>query len=158
MTDAPIDEQAYVSGVTVVDIGDVRVARGLARRHHGSCPHGRMVFDRAERRIWCKDCEHTVEAFDAFEAIVRHFSTAESRIADRERELKEAETFRVRAVATKKLDAVWRRRKVVPRCPHCRQALLPEDFTGELHVVSRELALALRRRSEPTADAPRATP
>ncbi len=32
MTNEPIEEQAYVMGVTVVDIGDLRVARGLTRR------------------------------------------------------------------------------------------------------------------------------
>jgi hypothetical protein len=146
MTGAPIDERDFVSGVTVVDIGDVRVARGMARRHHGSCPHRQMVFDRAERRIWCKDCEHTIEAFDAFELIVRNFSAAERRIADRERELKESEAFKARALATKKLDAAWRRRKVVPCCPHCRQALFPEDFVAGQHVIGREFAEAQRRR------------
>jgi len=37
--DPPIIEQEYIAGVRVVDIGDYRVARGMTRRAHNSCPH-----------------------------------------------------------------------------------------------------------------------
>ena len=74
--DPPIAPLDYVSGVTVVNIGDVRVARGMSRRHHSSCPHIQLIYDQNERRIWCNDCERDVEAFDAFRGLVERYSSA----------------------------------------------------------------------------------
>ena len=43
-----------MGGVKVVDIGDVRIARGLTRREFSTCPHKHMVYDQNERRIWLR--------------------------------------------------------------------------------------------------------
>ena len=51
MGDAPIEPQEYLSGPTVVDIGDLRVARGLSRRPFSGCAHHSLVYDNKERRI-----------------------------------------------------------------------------------------------------------
>lgn len=140
--DPPIEEQKFVGGVTVVDIGDVRVARGFSRRHHASCPHNQMVYDGQERRIWCKDCEKDVEAFDAFKILVQFFDGAVERLNERELRVQEAEKFQVRSIAAKALDDVWRRRNVVPCCPHCKNGLFPEHFHGRCPTIGREYALA----------------
>jgi hypothetical protein len=138
--DAPIQEQQFLSGVTVVDIGDVRVARGLSRRHFSACPHRKLIYDGQERRIWCKDCENDVEPFDAFKSLVEHHHAALKKIEAREARLVEAERFQIRALATKAIDAVWRRRKVVPICPHCKSGLFPEDFSKSIATMGREFA------------------
>jgi hypothetical protein len=49
--DPPIEPLDYVGGVAVVVIGDVRVARGMSRRHHSSCPHVQLIYDQKERRL-----------------------------------------------------------------------------------------------------------
>ena len=145
--DPPIEVPGYIGGVTVVDIGDVRVARGMTRRHYSSCPHPRMLYDTHERRIWCKDCEHEVEPFDAFVQIVEQIDRAQKAIARREEAVAAAETFKVRMLATKCLDEAWRRRETVPACPHCGFGLFPEDFKNGIRGgLSREYALALIRR------------
>jgi hypothetical protein len=50
--DAPIIPQSFIGGVKVVDIGDLRVARGLSRRTHAACKHDQLIYDANERRIW----------------------------------------------------------------------------------------------------------
>ncbi len=49
--DPPIEPLDYVGGVAVVVIGDVRVARGMSRRYHSSCPHVQLIYDQKELRL-----------------------------------------------------------------------------------------------------------
>lgn len=51
MSNAPIEPHEYLYGVKVVQIEDLRVARGLTRRPVSSCRHRKMVYDDKERRI-----------------------------------------------------------------------------------------------------------
>lgn len=150
--DPPIEEPGFIGGGTVIDIGDVRVARGLTRRHHSSCPHRRILYDNKERRIWCKDCEREVESFDAFVMLVEQFDSAQKKVKRREEAVAAAETFKVRMLATKVLDEAWRSHSMVPACPHCGSGLFPEDFKGGIRAsLSREYAQALVRRKNAKA-------
>jgi len=140
--DPPIEPQDYISGVTVVDIGDLRVARGLSRRPHSACRHSRVVYDKAERRIWCRDCERDVEAFDAYTTLIEQYNRAYDSFVDREKKLQEAEKFQVRSIAAKKIDEAWRSRNMVPACPHCSHGLFPENFKNGMSMMSRDYAQA----------------
>lgn len=140
--DPPIEEPGFIGGVTIIDIGDIRVARGLSRRSHSSCPHARVVYDKAERRIWCKDCERDVEAFDAYTALIEQYDRAYKSIVDREKRLVEAEKFQIRSIAAKKIDEAWRSRNMVPACPHCSHGLFPENFKSGMSMMSKEYAQA----------------
>lgn len=148
MSDAPIKPQEYLYGTKVVDIADLRVARGKAFREVSACAHLRLVYDRDERRIWCEDCETTVDAFDAFEGLVDRWAIGLSRLERREKEIKEAEAHALISRAAKAVDKVWRSQTMTPLCPHCREALLPEDFIRGMASCSRDLAMAKRKRGE----------
>jgi hypothetical protein len=148
MSDAPIEPQEYLFGVKVVQIEDIRVARGLTRRPSSSCTHRKMVYDDKERRIWCSDCETEIESFDAFLHLVEKFSAAAARINRRAAELAEAEKFQIRSRAAKVLDEAWRSTKNTPLCPHCNNALLPEDVVGGLASASKALVVAARKRKQ----------
>lgn len=136
--DTPITPLDYCYGQLVIDIGDLRVARGKSRRPFSGCKHLRLVYDREERRIWCRDCERDVEAFDAFilEAERAHAFYADNQ--KRAKELAEAETFQIRTRAAKKLDEAWRSRTMAPCCPHCNRGILPEDVMRGLSGVGIE--------------------
>lgn len=142
----PIEPLDYLSGVKVVDIGDLRVARGMSRRPHSACKHHRLHYDKAERRVWCPDCETDVEPFDAFELLVENFHQASERLERREQEIRSAEEHSLISIAAKKIDKAWRSRTMVPACPHCKQGLFPEDFkNGIATSLGREYAEARRR-------------
>ncbi len=141
----------FVAGATVVDIGDIRIARGFTRRHHTSCSHRKMMYDTHERRIWCKDCAHDVEPFDAFVALVGQHDDAVKILQRRQTQLAEAEAHKVRSLAAREIDKAWQSRTTVPACPHCSHGLFPEDFkNGVFASLGREYAeaLAKRRRAE----------
>lgn len=145
---APIEPQNYIYGVKVVQIEDLRVARGLTRRPVSSCRHKQLVYDHNERRIWCSDCESEVEAFDAFLGLVERLNAANADLRRRSDALAEAETFQLRTRAAKRMDELWRSVKLAPCCPHCDEALLPEDMLDGLAQVSKELVKAKRKRAE----------
>lgn len=142
----PIEPQEYIYGVKVVQIEDLRVARGLTRRPASSCRHKQLVYDHGERRVWCQDCEADIEAFDAFIGIVEVFSAGMNSLNTRRRELVEAESFKIRSRAAKVMDEAWRSTKMAPLCPHCNTAILPEDVVGGVAKTSKELAVAARKR------------
>lgn len=146
MSDAPITPRDFFAGVTVVQLGDYRVARGLARRSSSSCPHHQMVYDNRERRVWCQDCETNVDLFDAFISLIEPYDYAVKRLEARYKEVAEAEQFQVRSRAAKAIDKAWRSRTTVPCCPHCHRGLFPEDFAnGVREALGRDYAE--RRRS-----------
>ncbi len=145
MSDEPIEDVNYLHGVTVVDIGDIRVSRGMTRRPHSSCNHRRMAYDPKERRIWCKDCERDVDAFDAFVILTEQYHSAYDRLKDEQQKLVEAKSFNIRSIAAKAVDEAWRKKKAVPACPHCSHGLFPEDFVNGVGLIGREFALARRK-------------
>lgn len=143
----PIIPQDYLSGVTVIDIGDARVSRGMSRRPVTACKHSPLVYDQMERRVWCRDCESDVEPFDAFLILVEQFARAANDIQKRREKLEEAEQHNIIRVAAKRLDEMFRSTKMVPACPHCRAGIFPEDV-AKMGRVNREWEQAKRNRKD----------
>lgn len=154
MTDGrtpPIEPQQYVGGVTVVDFGDIRVARGMTRRPHRTCRHHALRYDDHERRIWCADCETDVEPFDAFKVLVEHFDGAQRKARKMLDEAKEAHDHQLISIAAKEMDHHFRRRNMVPACPHCRAGIWPEDVK-RMGLVGKEYDKARRVRAALLSD------
>lgn len=145
---APIEPGDYLYGVKVVDIGDLRVARGMTRRPISACRHLRMVYDDKERRVWCSDCESEVEPFDAFMCIVGQMDSHWKHLQKRQREVAEAEQFSLRSRAAKVMDEAWRSTTTAPLCPHCNEALLPEDVAKGVAKASKSLIVARRKKQK----------
>lgn len=144
MSDEPIEDQNYLSGLTVIDIGDIRVSRGMTRRPVSSCRHRRMAYDPKERRVWCRDCEKDVDPFDAFKNLCENYHAAHEDMKRQRQEINEAAQFQCRSIAAKNIDEAWRKKKMVPACPHCSNGLFPEDFVKGVGMVGRDFALARR--------------
>ena len=146
--DPPIEEREFIAGVRVVDIGDYRVSRGLSRRDKSSCGHYRMVYDEKERRVWCKDCECDVEGFDAFLLITTHFCNQTDKLKRREYDVEQAEKHNLINRAAKVIDKAWRKKRIVPCCPHCKEGLFPDDFKDGVTSMGKSYALEERRRKK----------
>lgn len=148
MSDEPIEEQAFLMGVTVVDIGDIRVSRGLTRRPYSSCHHHRLRYDPKERRVWCADCEKDVDSFDAFVLLTEQFHSAYGDLKARQQKLGEAEQFSARLIATKTIEKAWRSPNMVPACPSCGNGLFPEDFKASPGMLGKDYARARRGKTK----------
>lgn len=144
-SDPPIKEQNFLVK-QVVDIGDYRVARGISRRPHSLCLHNNLMYDPAERRIWCSDCERTLDPFDAFMGIVERFQTI-SRVYDaRLKSVEMAESSLLHRIAAKALDKIWAARMAAV-CPHCRGALTADDMRDPSR-TSLEIEMQRRARKK----------
>ncbi|MGE4335843.1 MAG: hypothetical protein AB7E55_07700 [Pigmentiphaga sp.] len=151
MSDAPIEPQDYTWGVKVVDIGDIRVARGMTRRPASTCNHRHQVYDDKERRIWCSDCESELEPFDAYMRLVETMDSHIKNLQRREQQVKEAEQHVARSRAVKVMDEAWRSTTMAPLCPHCNAAILPEDVARGVAKASKKLIIARRNKQKPSA-------
>jgi len=146
----PIEPQDYLYGSSVVDIGDLRVARGKTRREASACQHLRLNYDNEERRVYCSHCESDVDPFDAFMTVVRSWRAMTGKLEARRKSIEEAEQFTLISRAAKEVDKVWRKRSQVPCCPSCNAGLLPEDFAdGIKSTRSAEFERAKRKKTTP---------
>ena len=143
MTDRPIipfpdSEEGWSN---VVDLAGFRVERGTSKGI--LCQHKKLIYDSRERRIWCRDCEQTVEAFDAFMALANNLSRMVSAAKNMQDQAEQAKKAHIVRRSAKNIDQIWGR-KHVPFCPHCRGGLLPEDFESpsmgsmEMEIMRRE--------------------
>lgn len=144
--DPPIVPQDFLSGLKVVDFGDLRVARGLSRRPFTRCRHLRLVFDNHERRIWCEDCEKNIDPFDAFEAIALNMDRAISQYQRIKEDALQAREHNLHLIAAKNIEKAWRGKTLAPPCPHCGRGLLPEDFSKQCGGVSAVLERQRRKK------------
>ncbi len=147
MSKRPIEPRDYLHGTKVVDIGDIRVSRGQTRVPRQTCSHRNLAYDEAERRVYCQDCENDVEAFDAFLILVHEYDSAWKAINRARTEIREAANHQLRSRAAKTMDDYWRSRKTAPNCPHCNEALLPEDVAGK-RLSSSSLELSRQKRKK----------
>lgn len=146
--DAPLEvmDSAGSFHAVVVDLAGVRLQRGRTPPRNKVCEHKSMIFSGSERRIWCEDCERTIDSFDAFatlttkfEAMVRDAKAMQTQAAD-------ALASTVVRRAAKTMDKSWGG-KMAPCCPHCRGALLPEDFAnGAASSFNADMERARRKR------------
>lgn len=145
MSKNPIIPQNFACGINVVDIGDIRVARGLTRREFPRCPHQAMMYDDKERRVWCSDCETEVEPFDAFKRLVEMHAKAQRVYAKMREEALAAQQANITRIACKNLQKEWASNRTIPACPSCNTGLLPDDFKGRIKTISKALELQRRK-------------
>jgi len=147
----PADEKAAPFCLeNVVQIGDFTAKYGRGKRYSKPCEHNRLVYSPEEKRVWCQDCESTVDPFDAFYRIVRSLSDGEQELKSRREALERDEDQSLLSRAAKAVDRAFRRRKMIPVCPHCKEGLLPEDVVNidKRAMVSKELTIAKREKQK----------
>lgn len=132
----------------IIDLDGIRIQWGLPSTPlKQRCEHKSLVYSSAERRIWCQNCERTIDNFDAFMTFTKHFESMLRHARIKLQEATDAMKTSVRRRATKVLDRAWSGNVMAPCCPHCRGGLLPEDFADRgLSMCSRDIELARRKK------------
>lgn len=142
------DEGSRPYGSPVVDFADIRIAHGLPKFHAKVCKHSRLTYNRAQRRIWCSDCESSVDGFDAFMSVADHFQKMELAAQSKLQKAQEALDGTIVRRAARHLSRIWSGNQMAVSCPHCKGGLLPDDFeNGGRSAWSRELELAKRAKA-----------
>lgn len=129
----------------VVNIGDHRFTRKRdSWLSKDACKHLNKTFDANGDIITCDDCSMQLSPVWVIHQLIDSYNREMDRLDARERVLREQTGKDLHLIAAKTVEAVWRRKSVVPGCPHCHRGILPEDRLGSMQ-VSRAIELSRRR-------------
>ena len=149
-SDEPIDPIPLENNI--IQLGEYIFKEGRRRnrfKNGEDCPHKTITYCSESKRVWCVDCESTLDTFDCFERLLNQWDQNIHIINKRFEKVKAAEEHTLRSRAAKALDDIYRRRKMVPACPHCKRGLLADDWlTGHQYTVSKELEIRRREKDE----------
>lgn len=148
MTDEPLEICATPFGAQIINLADVCIRFGLPKSKFADrCKHRSIIYNKDDRRVWCSDCERTIDNFDAFMIFTEYFQAMESAAKWKNDKAQEALNATINRRATKVIDRAWSAGNAMAiRCPHCSSGLLPEDFANGVAQCSREIELARRER------------
>jgi hypothetical protein len=151
MTDEPIipREDATPYSAVVIDLAGIRIQWGMPKyKPGGACPHRSLTYSQNERRVWCRDCERTIDNFDAFMVFVHGFQDMERDAKTKIEKADDALKATINRRAAKQIDRAWSGHGMAILCPHCDGGLLPEDFVNGGAECSRDIELARRARAK----------
>jgi hypothetical protein len=125
----------------IYDIGDMRVQvdrdYGPRVRGEGGCGHQKLTFDERGQTIVCDLCGKQVSAWWTFLMLMDRYQEMMGTLRVRQVEVEEAEGRVLTHKAAIAVEDAWRRRKMVPTCPHCHKGILPAEGFGR-SLQSRE--------------------
>lgn len=97
-----------------------------------TCTHNRQryVVDQAHGTVYCKDCEEPVSAFRALCEIADEESRFRQSWAALKIRYDEMQSYKPWLLVVRKLERMWRGKRMLPCCPHCGHGLYAEELTG----------------------------
>ena len=126
----------------ILEIGEFRIKRERQAKSDG-CKHDRLTLDDDAEIVICDSCEKQVGSYAALRKFVDQWDKLQKRVESQRRMIAEAAEKTIGLRAAQRVEEAWRSRSMVPTCPHCREAILPNDGFGN---TSTNKAIALRRR------------
>lgn len=84
----------------------------------------------------CLDCEKQVSAVWALKHFFTHYQVERERLDALRAELIKDEARLVTHKAALAVQDAWRKRHLVPTCPHCHKGILPSDSFGKTGAVN----------------------
>jgi len=126
----------------VIEIGEFRLKREQNWKREG-CQHVRLTLEDEGEIVMCDDCGKQVGNYAALRMLVERWSKLQERVDAKQRSIAEAAEKTISLRAAQRVEKAWRSRSMTPTCPHCNEAIFPEDGFGG-SAVNREIAL--RRR------------
>lgn len=126
----------------IFNIDDFRVE--VKAHDHGirfggdtTCPHKRLFFDENGQTVECQDCKKQVTAWWALFAMADGLKRMRERIEADQKQLNEEKEKNVVHKAALEVEHAWRKRNMLPCCPHCLHAITATDGFGRGHFVSK---------------------
>jgi DNA-directed RNA polymerase subunit RPC12/RpoP len=130
----------------IISIGDWKIQRKGEHRlkTEGDCDHKDLEMDEKGDVVRCLKCGTQVSAFWALRMISGEYTKAWSRLEHERATVKEAKDESLHLLASRKVEKAWRKRSMVPACPHCSKGIFPEDGFGNT-MINREIELRRRK-------------
>lgn len=130
----------------IYNIGDFQIevkpdSGGYTYTGDKQCHHRNLVFDETGQTVECKDCKLQVTAFWAFLMLTKQYKNLLDSIQRQREQLEEEKARNLTHKAAIAVEDAWRRRKMIPICPHCTKPILPADQFGS-GLTNREMSQA----------------
>jgi hypothetical protein len=124
----------------VIQLDDLRITR---RKHNPylptskQCPHLNLTMDDHGQCVECDDCGAQLSAYWVLNMFRDRYEKAFTQLGHKEQRLEQLRQDNLHLIAAKKVEAVWRKRDVLPCCPHCGEGIAASDGLGETMIGKR---------------------
>jgi ribosomal protein S27E len=114
------------------------------------CEHKKVTLDDNGGIVTCDDCGRQLDAYLTLRRMCAKWDEHKRELdAYRDRLAREAEGSMVLRAA-RQVEKAWRSRSMAPICPHCGQAILPQDGFGTAGFVNLQMELHRRKFKQST--------
>lgn len=135
----------------VIQIGEMIVRRREEKKAWNKkderCHHRKTTLDDNGSIVTCDDCSMQLSPYWVLHQLIHYYDQEMKKVEARAKAVAEDKAHNLHLLAAKKVEAVWRSRKMAPCCPHCGHGILPEDGLGGSQ-MGREFELR-RRQHDP---------
>jgi len=146
-----------MANTKVVEIGEFRLTRSRREFFDTGCKHLHTTIDSEGDVVTCDDCKQQLSAVWVLRSLCDSYVKAQERLAALQSSVREVAAKQVGMKAAQQVEKAWRSRSMVPTCPHCHEAIFPEDGFGG-SATNREIAVRRRKCAAAAGDPTRATP
>lgn len=118
--------------------------RGKGYGMDGRCPHTHVELDDDGGIVTCTKCNKQLDAYLTLRKMAEKWEDHARKVKSAADKVNEDAKAIVTLRAAKLIEEAWRSRTMIPTCPHCYVAILPEDGFGGSR-VNREMELRRRK-------------
>lgn len=135
----------------IIQLDDLRVTR---RKHNPylpaskQCPHINLTMDDHGQCVECDDCGAQVSPYWALDMLSKRYEKACRQLEHKEQRIDQLRQNNLHLIAAKQVEEVWRKRDVLPCCPHCGEGIAASDGLGAMIISKR---IDEKRRAERAA-------
>lgn len=123
----------------IIKIGQTEwhdLQRKLTMPKSGECEHRRLQYIEHGELLKCLDCDKQVSAIWALKYFFTEYQVEKERLEIIKNQIKADEERLVIHRAALAVQDAWRKKNMVPICPHCNQGISPMDGFGKKGAVN----------------------
>lgn len=128
----------------VVQIGEFQFSRKKRDYMDKGCKHHRTTLSSDGEITMCDDCGKQVSSYWVLLQVLDAYTEQVNKLHRERVAVSEVAGKQLHLKAAQDVERAWRSKSMVPVCPHCREAIFPQDLFGR-SMTNREMAL--RRRA-----------
>ena len=129
----------------VVNFADMAFKlRGKSYGLDERCQHTKVTLDDEGGVVTCDACHRQLDPYLTLRRMCEKWEEHAQQVKSAAQRVNEDAKAIVVLRAAKRIERAWRSRTMIPTCPHCHVAILPEDGFGSC-TTNREIELRRRQ-------------
>jgi hypothetical protein len=114
----------------VINFADLQITRSKSKRVEGACQHKHLTIDEHGGVVTCDDCSRQIDPIWAINYLADQWQKELNALATKSAEAQSLINANISTKAAIRLQAAWRKRSMVPACPHCGRGVFASDGFG----------------------------